>query len=99
MLFAFIGKDKPGILQVRIDNRPAHVAYLEKLNAEGTLKIAGPFLGDDGKPYRQPAWSSRRPTRQRPRRSSPKIPTPRQACSPRPKSTSGTGPSTSRPDV
>ena len=45
MLFAFIGKDKPGILQVRLDNRPAHVAYLEKLNAEGTLKIAGPFLG------------------------------------------------------
>ena len=39
MLFAFIGKDKPDILQVRIDNRPAHVAYLEKLNAEGTLKI------------------------------------------------------------
>jgi uncharacterized protein YciI len=51
MLFAFIGKDKPGNLQVRIDNRPAHVAYLEKLNADGILKIAGPFLGDDGKPY------------------------------------------------
>ena len=51
MLFAFTGKDKPGILQVRIDNRPAHVAFLEKLNAEGTLKIAGPFLGDDGKPF------------------------------------------------
>jgi uncharacterized protein len=51
MLFAFIGKDKPDNLQVRIDNRPAHVAYLEKLNADGVLKIAGPFLGDDGKPY------------------------------------------------
>ena len=51
MLFAFIGKDKPGNLQVRLDNRPAHVAYLEKLNADGILKIAGPFLGDDGKPY------------------------------------------------
>jgi uncharacterized protein YciI len=51
MLFAFIGKDKPDVLQVRIDNRPAHVAYLENLNAEGTLKIAGPFLGDDGKPF------------------------------------------------
>jgi uncharacterized protein YciI len=51
MLFAFIGKDKPNILQVRIDNRPAHVAYLEKLNADGILKIAGPFLGDDGKPF------------------------------------------------
>jgi uncharacterized protein len=51
MLFAFIGKDKSGNLQVRIDTRPAHVAYLEKLNADGILKIAGPFLGDDGKPF------------------------------------------------
>jgi uncharacterized protein len=50
MLFAFTGKDKPGALQVRIDTRPAHVAFLEKLNAEGTLKIAGPFLDDEGKP-------------------------------------------------
>jgi uncharacterized protein YciI len=50
MLFAFIGKDKPGAGQTRLDNRPAHVAYLEKLNGAGTLKIAGPFLGDDGKP-------------------------------------------------
>lgn len=50
MLFAFIGKDRPGILQTRIDNRPPHVAFLEKLNAEGTLKFAGPFLDDDGKP-------------------------------------------------
>jgi uncharacterized protein len=51
MLFAFTGKDKPNNLQVRIDNRPAHVAYLEKLNSDGILKIAGPFLGDDGKPF------------------------------------------------
>jgi uncharacterized protein len=50
MLFAFTGKDKPGALQVRLDSRPAHLAYLEKLNAEGTLKIAGPFLDDEGKP-------------------------------------------------
>ncbi|MDW6022123.1 YciI-like protein [Mesorhizobium sp. BAC0120] len=50
MLFAFTGKDKPGALQVRIDTRPAHVAFLEKLNAEGTLKIAGPFLDEEGKP-------------------------------------------------
>lgn len=51
MLFAFIGKDKPGVLQTRIDTRPAHVAFLEKLNAEGTLKVAGPFLDDEGKPF------------------------------------------------
>jgi uncharacterized protein YciI len=51
MLFAFTGKDNAGVLQKRIDARPAHVAFLEKLNAEGTLKIAGPFLDDDGKPF------------------------------------------------
>lgn len=51
MLFAFIGTDKPGALQVRMDTRPTHVAYLEKLNAEGTLKFAGPFLDDEGKPF------------------------------------------------
>jgi hypothetical protein len=50
MLFAFIGKDKPGSLQLRLDTRPPHVAFLEKLNAEGVLKIAGPLLGDDEKP-------------------------------------------------
>ncbi|MCO5064393.1 MAG: YciI-like protein [Rhizobiaceae bacterium] len=50
MLFAFLCKDKPGHLQVRLDTRPAHVEYLNMLNTEGTLKFAGPFLGDDGKP-------------------------------------------------
>ena len=30
MLFAFTGTDKPGVLQQRIDARPAHVAFLEK---------------------------------------------------------------------
>ncbi len=50
MLFAFIGKDRPGSLQLRLDTRPPHVAFLEKLNAEGVLKIAGPLLGDDEKP-------------------------------------------------
>lgn len=50
MLFALIGKDKPGHLQVRLDNRPAHMAFLDGVNAEGKLKFAGPFLGEDGKP-------------------------------------------------
>lgn len=49
MLFAFVCKDKPGHLNVRIETRPAHVEYLNKLNAEGTLKMAGPFLDADGK--------------------------------------------------
>lgn len=50
MLFAFICKDKPDHLQVRMDTRPEHVDHLNALNAAGTLKFAGPFLGEDGKP-------------------------------------------------
>ncbi len=48
MLFALICTDKPGHLQVRMDTRPAHLAWLEELG--DNLKAAGPFLGDDGKP-------------------------------------------------
>jgi uncharacterized protein len=48
MLFAFICTDKPGHLQTRLDNRPAHLAWLESLGA--TTKAAGPLLGPDGKP-------------------------------------------------
>lgn len=50
MLFAFIGKDRPGALQKRLDARPAHVEFLNGLNAAGTLKFAGPFLDGEGKP-------------------------------------------------
>ena len=50
MLFAFVCKDKPGSLQLRMDTRPEHVAFLTKLNEAGTLKFAGPFLDADGKP-------------------------------------------------
>ncbi|QND43119.1 YciI family protein [Rhizobium leguminosarum bv. viciae] len=50
MLFALLCKDKPGHLNVRMDTRPTHIEHLNKLNAEGTLKIAYPFLDDDGKP-------------------------------------------------
>lgn len=50
MLFAILCQDKPGHLQVRLDTRPDHVTYLNGLNEAGTLKFAGPFLGDDGKP-------------------------------------------------
>ncbi len=48
MLFALICTDKPGHLQTRLDNRPAHLAWLESLGVN--TKAAGPFLGDDGKP-------------------------------------------------
>ncbi|MFS8111962.1 YciI-like protein [Rhizobium jaguaris] len=50
MLFAFVCKDKPGHLNVRMDTRPTHLAHLDKLNAEGILKMAGPFLDAEGKP-------------------------------------------------
>jgi len=50
MLFAFVCKDKPGYLNVRTETRPAHLEHLNKLNAEGTLKMAGPFLDAEGKP-------------------------------------------------
>lgn len=48
MLFALICTDKPGHLQVRMDNRPAHLAFLESLG--DAMKGAGPFLGSDNKP-------------------------------------------------
>lgn len=50
MLFALICRDKPGHLQLRLDTRPRHVAYLDGLNGRGALKFAGPFLDDAGNP-------------------------------------------------
>ncbi|KPF45009.1 YciI-like protein [Rhizobium sp. G187] len=50
MLFAVICADKPGHLNLRMETRPPHVEWLNGLNAEGKLKIAGPFLDADGKP-------------------------------------------------
>jgi uncharacterized protein YciI len=50
MLFAFLCKDKPGHLQLRLDVRPDHVAFLNGLNQAGTLKFAGPLLDDENKP-------------------------------------------------
>jgi uncharacterized protein YciI len=50
MLYALIARDKPDSLQLRLDTRPTHVAYLESLNAAGKLKLAGPFLDAEGKP-------------------------------------------------
>lgn len=50
MLYAFLCQDKPGALQLRMDNRPAHVDWLTAINAAGTLAFAGPFLDAEGKP-------------------------------------------------
>lgn len=45
MLIALIARDKPGALQTRMDNRAAHLAYIEET---GVVAQAGPFLDDDG---------------------------------------------------
>ncbi len=50
MLFILICRDKPGLLETRLANRPAHLDHLKGMVADGTIKFAGPFLDDDGKP-------------------------------------------------
>lgn len=40
MLYAVICRDKPGALQTRLDNRPAHLDYL----GQGGVVFAGPFI-------------------------------------------------------
>ena len=45
MRVALICTDKPGALQIRTDNRPAHLDYIE---ATGVVEMAGPFLDSDG---------------------------------------------------
>lgn len=46
MLYALICTDKPGALQIRLDNREAHLEFLKSLGT--SLKAAGPFLDDNG---------------------------------------------------
>jgi uncharacterized protein len=41
MHYAIICRDKPGHLQVRLDTRAAHLAYIEET---GIVRMAGPFL-------------------------------------------------------
>lgn len=45
MLVALIAKDKAGALQIRKDNRDAHIAHLKD---SGIVMHAGPFLDDAG---------------------------------------------------
>lgn len=45
MRFAIITRDKPGALQIRLDTRAAHLAYIEQT---GVVEMAGPFLDSDG---------------------------------------------------
>ena len=45
MRVALICRDKPGHLQVRLDNRSAHLAHID---ASGVVEMAGPFLNPEG---------------------------------------------------
>ena len=45
MRVALICIDKPGTLQLRLDNRPAHV---EHLKSSGVVELAGPFMDEAG---------------------------------------------------
>lgn len=45
MRVALICHDKPGALQVRLDNRAAHLAHIR---ATGVVEMAGPFLDPQG---------------------------------------------------
>lgn len=47
MLFAFICRDKRGALETRLANRPAHLDWLD---ATPGVYVAGPLVGEDGKP-------------------------------------------------
>ncbi len=50
MLYALICNDKPGALELRMETRATHLAWLNGLKDAGTVKLAGPFLDGDGKP-------------------------------------------------
>ena len=45
MRFAIITKDKDGALQLRLNNREAHLAYIKET---GVVEMAGPFLNQLG---------------------------------------------------
>lgn len=45
MLIALIARDKPGALQTRLDNRAAHLSYIQNT---GAVAQAGPLLDQDG---------------------------------------------------
>jgi uncharacterized protein len=47
-LFVLHCHDKPGALELRLGNRPAHLAYLRGLDAQ--LRLAGPLLDAGGSP-------------------------------------------------
>jgi uncharacterized protein YciI len=47
MWYAIVGTDVPNSLEKRLGARPAHVARLQQLQAEGRMLLAGPFPAID----------------------------------------------------
>ena len=47
MFYAIVGDDVPDSLDARLSARPAHLARLQSLQAEGRLLLAGPFPAID----------------------------------------------------
>ena len=47
MLYAILAEDLPGVLDKRVQSRPAHVERLKALQAEGRLILAGPHPAID----------------------------------------------------
>ncbi len=45
MRVALITRDRPNALQIRLDNRDAHLAYITET---GVVEMAGPFLDQAG---------------------------------------------------
>ena len=45
MRVALMTRDKPGALQIRLDAREAHLAYIKET---GVVEMAGPFLDESG---------------------------------------------------
>ena len=45
MRVALMTRDKPGALQIRLDTREAHLAYIRET---GVVEMAGPFLDEAG---------------------------------------------------
>jgi uncharacterized protein YciI len=50
MKFILIAHDRPGGLQLRLVNRPAHLDYWQKLPSANPI-YGGPLLGADGNPF------------------------------------------------
>lgn len=47
MLYAILSEDVPNSLEIRLKTRPAHLARLETLKAQGRLILAGPHPAID----------------------------------------------------